>query len=79
MQIPHRTLSPDALQSIIEDFVTRDGTDYGEAEIPLATKVAQVKKLLDTGACFIIYDAELATVDIVAKEQLLLGGLDAEE
>lgn len=77
MLIPHRTLSPEALQNILEDFVTRDGTDYGEAEIPLATKVAQVKKLLDTGACFILYNAELATVNIVAKEQLLPGELEA--
>jgi len=29
MIIPHQTLSPEALQGIIEAFVTREGTDYG--------------------------------------------------
>ncbi len=39
MLIPHRELSPEALQGLIEEFVTRDGTDYGESEAALATKV----------------------------------------
>lgn len=68
MIIPHRELSQDALQGIIEDFVTRDGTDYGESETPLTVKVAQVKAQLDKGLYFIVYDAELESITIVAKE-----------
>ena len=49
MIIPHRMLSPEALHRVIETFVTREGTDYGEHDIPLATKVLQVRQQLDAG------------------------------
>ena len=42
VKIPHDQLSEEALKGVIEEFVTRNGTDYGEAEIPLETKIAQV-------------------------------------
>ena len=42
MIIPHRLLSPDALRGVIEAFVTREGTDYGAQEVPLATKGFQM-------------------------------------
>ena len=35
MIIPHQTLSPEALQGVIEAFVTREGTDYGTQDVPL--------------------------------------------
>ena len=41
--IPPDKVSPRALQGMIEEFVTRDGTDYGERETALAEKVAQVR------------------------------------
>ena len=46
MIIPHRMLSPDALCGVIEACVTREGTDYGAQEVPLATKVFQVQQQL---------------------------------
>ncbi len=70
MIIPHRELSPEALQGIIEDFVTRDGTDYGEVEATLKEKVDQVKRQLDKGNYFLLYDTELQTIGLVAKDQL---------
>jgi uncharacterized protein len=30
MMIPHRMLSPEALRGVIEAFITREGTDYGQ-------------------------------------------------
>ncbi|MBW2654812.1 MAG: YheU family protein [Deltaproteobacteria bacterium] len=33
IKIPYNQLSPEALQGVIEEFVTRDGTDYGEVRI----------------------------------------------
>jgi uncharacterized protein YheU (UPF0270 family) len=71
MIIPHRELSPEALRGIVEDFVTRDGTDYGEAETALETKVVQVITQLDKGKYVILYDAELDSIGIAPKDQLL--------
>ena len=58
MIIPHAMLSPEALHSVIEAFVTREGTDYGAHDIPLATKVFQVRTQLDEGTAVIVYDHE---------------------
>ena len=40
MRIPHGLLSTDALHGVIEAFITREGTDYGMQDVPLATKVS---------------------------------------
>ena len=40
--IPAEQLSADALQGLIEEFITREGTDYGEVEWSLDQKVAQL-------------------------------------
>ena len=58
MIIPPHMLSPEALHRVIEAFVTREGTDYGEHDIPFATKVLQVRQQLDTGTAVIVYDQE---------------------
>ena len=56
MIIPHRLLSAEALRGVIEAFVTREGTDYGMQEVPLATKVRQVQHQLDAGTAVLVYD-----------------------
>jgi uncharacterized protein len=63
--IPHTELSAEALQSVVESFVLREGTDYGEREISLDQKVAQVLRQLERGEARIIFNAELESVDIV--------------
>jgi uncharacterized protein YheU (UPF0270 family) len=69
MIIPHRRLSPDALRGVIEAFVTREGTDYGSHEVPLATKVGQVRHQLDAGAAVIVYDADTDSCTIQPADQ----------
>ena len=58
MLIPHRLLSADALRGVLEAFVTREGTDYGMQEVPLATKVCQVQQQLDAGTAVLVYDED---------------------
>ena len=70
MLIPHRELSAEALQSIIEEFVTREGTDYGEMEVALATKMARVRRQLDQGLLAIVFDAHEGSVNLVEKDNL---------
>ena len=66
--IPHRELSPDALRGVLESFVLREGTDYGEREVSLEQKVAQVLRQLERGEAQIIFDAALQSVDIVVSK-----------
>ncbi|MGH8521348.1 MAG: YheU family protein [Gammaproteobacteria bacterium] len=66
--VPYDKLSPEALQGLIAEFVTRDGTDYGEREISLRSKVAQVRRQLEAGKSVILYKTEDSSTAIVMKE-----------
>ena len=74
MLIPHTLLSADVLQNVIEDFVTREGTDNGD-ETPLETRVLRVQQALKTYQAVIIFDPDtqqcsLALADEVPSEWL---------
>ena len=66
--IAHRELSPEALRGVMESFVLREGTDYGEREVSLEQKVAQVLRQLERGEAQIIFDATLQSVAIVVSK-----------
>ena len=70
MIIPHKELAPEVLQQLIEDIVTRDGTDYGEQEIATQTKVAQVIRQLDREEIFIVFSELHETCTLLTKETL---------
>ena len=65
--VPHGELSPEALRGVIESFVLREGTDYGERDVPFETKVAQVLRQLERGEAQIMYDPETQGIAIVVK------------
>lgn len=56
MIIPYQQLHPDTLNTLIEEFVTRDGAVHGHAESPMPAKVAAVLQKLKSGAAAIVYD-----------------------
>ncbi len=56
MEIPFQHLSAEALVGIIEEFVSREGTDYGDFTFTLQDKVEQVKSQLKKGQVRILYD-----------------------
>ena len=61
---------PDTLQRLINEFVTRDGTDYGSTETPLATRVAQVMRALESGRARVTFDSALQSATIVLDERI---------
>jgi len=63
--VPYTELSADLLHAVIESFVLREGTDYGEKEIPLQDKVARVHNQLKRGEARILFDPESESVTIV--------------
>jgi len=68
VKIPYDQLSPEALNGVIEEFVTRDGTDYGEKEISLETKISQVLGQLKSGKAVIVFDQESETCNILRSD-----------
>ncbi|MGC1523734.1 MAG: YheU family protein [Steroidobacteraceae bacterium] len=63
--VPYTELAADLLHAVVESFVLREGTDYGEKEFSLEDKVAHVIGQLRRGEARIIFDAETETVSIV--------------
>ncbi|MEH6784791.1 MAG: YheU family protein [Alcanivorax jadensis] len=67
--VPWKDLPADTLTNLIEEFVTRDGTDYGDQEIPTATKVEQVRNQLKKQEAFVVFDEVTESVSVMGKEQ----------
>jgi uncharacterized protein YheU (UPF0270 family) len=68
--IPHQELSPAALRGLVEAFVLREGTEYGEHDVPLEAKVAQVMRQLERGEAQVVFDPGTEVVDIVTARSL---------
>jgi uncharacterized protein YheU (UPF0270 family) len=67
MIIPHTSLSSDTLDAIIQEFVTREGTDYGMVSYSLESKVRSVRTQLDAGKAVVVFDPQSETCDIIVK------------
>jgi uncharacterized protein YheU (UPF0270 family) len=65
--VPHEALAVDALRGVVESFVLREGTEYGETEYSLEQKVAHVMRQLERGEALIIFDPTSQTVDLAAR------------
>jgi hypothetical protein len=70
MIIPYEKLSREALQGLIEEFVTREGTDSGYTQKLLEENVEMVKKQMEKGEVFIVFDEGTQTANIVSKRHL---------
>ncbi|HCW95831.1 YheU family protein [Stutzerimonas balearica] len=69
MLIPHDLLEADTLTRLIEDFVTREGTDNGD-ETPLDTRVARVRRALDKGDAVIVFDPDSQQCQLALKRDV---------
>lgn len=67
MIIPWQDLSPETLDNLIESFVLREGTDYGEQERSLEQKVSDVKRQLKSGDVVLVWSELHETVNIMHR------------
>lgn len=65
MLIPYQELNPETLEALIEAFVLREGTDYGDSELSLAEKVALVMTQIQRGTVLICYSEQEESVDLL--------------
>lgn len=70
MQIPAERLSPIALDRLIEELVTRDGTEYGERDHTTDEKKHAVRRQLDRGEIVIVFDPESESCSLVPRDGL---------
>ena len=64
MRIPHAGLSPIALRAVVEEFVSRDGTDHSSVD----RRIDQVLRQLTAGRVELHFDEESKTCNIVVVE-----------
>ena len=73
MRIPHTQLSSVALRAVVDEFVTRDGTDHSAVE----RRIEKVLRQLQTGRVELHFDRETQTCNILPVEKNLpVGGRD---
>jgi len=67
--VPLLRLPGDVLQALLEEFASRDGTDYGERELTLEQKVQALHKQLQSGELQVLFDSDSQEWDLVPREQ----------
>ncbi|WP_410013261.1 YheU family protein [Sodalis sp. C49] len=67
MIIPWEQIDPDTLYNLIESFVLREGTDYGEQEKSLAQKVEDVKRQLISGEAVVVWSELHENINIMPR------------
>lgn len=65
--VPLEALSESTLKAVIENFIQREGTDYGSQEISLSTKVEQILKQLKKGEVLVVFDPGIESVTLLTK------------
>ena len=65
VEVPYTELSAELLRAVIEAFVLREGTDYGERELSLDEKVARMIVQLKRGEASIVFDPDTESVTIL--------------
>jgi len=68
VEVPYGELPGELLNAVIESFVLREGTDYGEKELSLEDKVARVISQLKRGEAKILFDPESESVTIAVRQ-----------
>lgn len=69
VRVPPHRLQADVLNALLEEFVSRDGTDYGLRELTLAEKVQSLQGQLLEELVVLLYDSDSEEWDLVPGEQ----------
>ena len=75
--IPVNRLSTEALHGVIEEFISREGTDYGETEVSPETSFRQVEHRVENGLAVLVFDDETETTNIFLADNPILKKIPA--
>jgi uncharacterized protein YheU (UPF0270 family) len=70
VRVPHEELTQEALIALVEDFITREGTDYGPREHSLDEKRDSVMRQVARGEVAIVFDVESESATLVRSDEL---------
>lgn len=68
VEIPLGQLSEDLLAGIIENFILREGTDYGLTEVSYEKKVEQIRRRMNAGQIKVVFDLASDSVTLLENK-----------
>ncbi|QLF92503.1 YheU family protein [Pseudomonas sp. ABC1] len=77
MLIPYEMLEPDTLTRLLEDFVTRDGTDNGD-DTPFHIRTERARAALVKGQAVIVFDSESQQCQLALRQEVPKEWLEEE-
>jgi hypothetical protein len=69
VEVPYERINPETLKKMVQEFVTRDGADWGDAGCTLAEKVDQVLEQLKSRKVRIVLDLRTQTANFIPSRQ----------
>jgi uncharacterized protein len=69
--VPHLQIPPDYLNKLLDSFIGREGTDYGEIELSLEEKRDNLKELLVKQEVFIAFDGESESFNLLPRSEVI--------
>ncbi|MDE0840709.1 MAG: YheU family protein [Porticoccaceae bacterium] len=67
--VPFERLDKETLRAVIEEFVLREGTEYGIDDCSIDAKVTQVERQLQRGEVVISYDEAAETCTLMLQRE----------
>jgi uncharacterized protein YheU (UPF0270 family) len=68
VEVPTSQLAEQTLLALLEEFASRDGTDYGVKELTLDEKVGRLRGQLEASRIMLVYDSDSEQWDLVERD-----------
>jgi len=68
VEVPAQRLQTDVLAALLEEYASRDGTDYGERELTLEQKTVSLREQLARGELVIVCELDGEHWDLLPAE-----------
>lgn len=69
VQVPPERVQAEVLEALLEEFASRDGTDYGLQETPLERKVQSLLRQINSGDLQLLFDTDSEEWDLLPRDQ----------
>lgn len=69
VEVPPGRVGHDVLQALLEEYASRDGTDYGASERTLEAKVVELQGQLHDGLLCLLYNTVSEEWDLVPRDR----------
>lgn len=69
VEVPPQRLQADILQALLEEYASRDGTDYGERELRLEQKVDSLRAQMQRRELLIVFDVDSDQWDLLPAQR----------